>query len=325
MPKVYTLDQIREVLTTLDPVQSIEKGFVAYSQGKTMIPPVGELIFKEPPGETHIKYGYIIGDEYYVVKIASGFYENYKLDLPNYDGMMLVFSQKTGHLLCILLDECYLTNVRTAAAGAVVAKYLAPRKVNCIGIFGAGVQGRMQLQYLKSVVECRNVYVWGINQEELDAYKSDMESDGFRIQTTLDAAEVASNCNLIVTATPSKTPLLHSDQILPGTHITAMGSDTPEKNELDPKILQQADLVVADSISQCLLRGEIFKAIQAGLIRDDSLIELGKVITTNDLRRSSDKQTTVADLTGVAIQDIQISVAVYKALTSLKTDNIGRL
>lgn len=319
MPKVYTLDQIKEVLTTLDPVQSIEEGFVAYSQGKTIIPPVGELIFKAPPGETHIKYGYIIGDEYYVIKIASGFYENYKLDLPNYDGMMLVFSQKTGHLLCILLDECHLTNVRTAAAGAVVAKYLAPRKVSCIGIFGAGIQGRMQLQYLKSVIACRDVYIWGVNQEELDVYKSDMESNGFRIQTTLDAAEVASNCNLIVTATPTKTPLLHSDQILPGTHITAMGSDTPEKNELDPKILQQADLVVADSISQCLLRGEIFKAIQAGLIRDDSLLELGNVITTNELRRSSDGQTTVADLTGVAIQDIQISVAVYKALASLKT------
>ena len=316
MPKIFTLDQIKEVLTTLDPVQSMEEGFVAYSQGKTVIPPVGELMFTDPPGETHIKYGYIIGDDYYVIKIASGFYENYKENLPNYDGMMLIFSQKTGHLLCILLDECYLTNVRTAAAGAVVAKYLAPRNIGQIGILGAGVQGRLQLQYLKSITTCRDAYVWGVNQKELGAYESDMRSQGFRIQTTLDAAEVAANCNLIVTATPAKKPLLHAGQIQPGTHITAIGSDTPEKNELDPKILAQADLVVADSISQCLLRGEIFKAIQAGLIQEDNIIELGNFIATKELRRTSDEQTTIADLTGVAIQDIQISVAVYEALAS---------
>jgi ornithine cyclodeaminase len=316
MPKIFTLDQIQEVLRNIDPIQSIEKGLVAYSQAKTVIPPVGELIFDDPPGETHIKYGYIVGDDYYVIKIASGFYENVKVNLPNYDGMMLIFSQKTGHLLCILLDECYLTNVRTAAAGAVVAKYLAPQDVNCIGIFGAGVQGKMQLDYLKSVIACRDVCVWGLNQEELDAYKSEMEPQGFHIKTTLDAEEVAANCSLIVTATPAKKPLLFAGQIRPGTHITAMGSDTPEKNELDPKILQRSDLVVADSIKQCLLRGEIFQAIQIGLIQEKSLVELGNVITSKELQRTSDEEITVADLTGVAIQDIQISVAVYEALNS---------
>jgi len=316
MTKIFNLSQIKEVLKKIDLIQTIEEGFIAYSQGKTVVPPVGELIFKNPPGDMHIKYGYIIGDEYYVIKIASGFYENYKLNLPAISGLMLVFKQKTGELACILLDEGYLTNIRTAAAGAVVAKYLAPKIVRCIGIFGAGIQGRMQLQYLETIIKCKDIVVWGINQNELDAYKKDMEPLGYNIQTTLNANEVASKCNLIITATPSRSPLLHADQIQKGTHITAMGSDTHEKIELDPRILQRADIVVADSISQCLSRGEIYQAIKAGLLEKDKLVELGNVISKKELQRSSEEQTTIADLTGVAIQDIQISKAVYEALLS---------
>jgi ornithine cyclodeaminase len=141
-----------------------------------------------------------------------------------------------------------------------------------------------------------------------------MEPLGFDIKLTLDAEEVASTCNLLVTATSAKNPLFPADCLAHGTHITAMGSDTPVKNELDPKILRNADILVADSISQCLLRGEIHKALEAGMITEDKIIELGNVITKDFLRRKSDEQLTVADLTGVAIQDIQISKAVYKSL-----------
>jgi len=143
MAKIFNLSQIKDVLKNIDPLQAIEEGFVAYSQGKVVVPPIGEMLFENPPGDVHIKYGYIKGDDYYVIKIASGFYENIKLDLPAGTGLMLVFKQKTGELACILLDEAYLTNVRTAEAGAVVAKYFAPKDVYCIGIFGAGIQGRM--------------------------------------------------------------------------------------------------------------------------------------------------------------------------------------
>lgn len=316
MAHIFALSQIKEVLKDIDTTKVIEQGFVAYSQGKVVVPPVGELVFDNPPGEAHIKYGYIIGDEYYVIKIASGFYENIKLNLPTSTGLMLLFKQKTGELSCILLDEGYLTNVRTAAAGAVVAKYLAPKNVHRIGIFGAGTQGKMQLEYLKPIVNCKDVIVWGINQQEVDAYKANMEPLGYSVQTTLDATDIAADCNLIVTATPSKTPLLQADQIRKGTHITAIGSDTPEKNELDPRILQQADIVVADSISQSRSRGEIYQARKAGLLRETNVVELGNVITRKELRRTSDEQITVADLTGVAVQDIQISKAVYEALLS---------
>ncbi|MFQ5753917.1 MAG: ornithine cyclodeaminase family protein, partial [bacterium] len=260
--------------------------------------------------------GYIRNDAYYVIKIASGFYENFKINLPSTNGLTLIFNQKTGQLAGILLDEGYLTEVRTAAAGAVVAKYLAPESVHRIGIFGAGTQGRMQLEYLKYVVNCKDVMVWSRTPQRFDAYKKELEPLGFHIQTTLDATELLESCNLIVTATPAKSPLFQAEQVQNGTHITAVGSDTADKIELEPGILQRANIVVADSISQCLSRGEIYQALKAGLLAKENIVELGNVITTKKLQRSSDAQITVADLTGVAVQDIQISKAVYEALLS---------
>jgi ornithine cyclodeaminase len=314
MPEIFDLAQIKTALERVDVTKAIEEGFVAYSRGEVVVPPVGELVFQDPPGDVHIKYGYVKGDDYFVIKVASGFYGNVDFGLPPYDGLMLVFSQKTAQLECILLDECYLTNVRTAAAGAVVAKYLAPSSVERIGVFGAGVQGKMQVEALLPVVDCRDVIVWGTGQEELDAYREAMGAHGLGIDTTLTGDEIPATCNLIITATPSHEPLLRADQIRAGTHITAMGSDTREKNELDPAILGRADIVVADSIEQCRVRGEIFHALEAGVLGDGDLVELGHVVADEKLRRTEDSQITVADLTGVAVQDIQISKAVYEIL-----------
>ena len=252
MPAILSLDEIKDALKKIDPVKeiipAIEDGFVAYSRGDVVVPPVGELVFEEPRGDTHIKYGYIKRDDYYVIKIASGFYDNPKIGLPTSSGLMLLFSQKTGELIAAMLDDGYLTQVRTAAAGAVVGKHFAPKKVKRVGIFGAGVQGRMQLEYLRYVRDFQDVIVWGVNKEELDRYKADMTPLGLRIQTTLEPEDIASTCDVIVTATPSYKPLLRVDQIRKGTHITAMGSDTSEKQELDSAILNKADRVIVDSI-----------------------------------------------------------------------------
>jgi ornithine cyclodeaminase len=314
MPEIFNRAQIEDALLRVDVTEAIEQGFIAYSEGKVVVPPVGELVFEDPPGDVHIKYGYIKDDDYFVIKVASGFYGDVDTGLPPYDGLMLVFSQKTARLECILLDECYLTNVRTAAAGAVVAKYLAPSKVERIGVFGAGVQGRMQVEALLTNVKCRDVIVWGTNEEELEAYREKMSVHGLEIQTTLTGDEIAATCDLIVTATPSHTPLLRGEQIREGTHITAMGSDTREKNELEPAILGKANLVVADSIEQCRVRGEIFHALEAGMLHDGDVVELGSIIANPELGRVSDSQITIADLTGVAVQDIQISKKVYEIL-----------
>jgi len=314
--KIYKLEEIKKALEEMkreEIMRAIEEGFIAYSQGKAVIPPVGELIFKDPPGDVHIKYGYIVGGKYYVIKIASGFYENYKYNLPSTQGLMLLFSQKTGVPEAILLDEGYLTDVRTAMAGAIAAKYLAPKDVSCIGVLGAGIQGKMQVLYLDGIVSTKDVVVWSRTEKRLKEYKEYMENLGYNVKTTTNPRDVA-ECPLIVTATPSTVPLLKAEDIKKGTHITAMGADTPEKNEIDPKIFLKADRVVADSISQCIERGEIHHAVEKGYLSKEKILELGKVIPSRELWRQSEDEITVADLTGVAVQDLQIAKVVYEKL-----------
>lgn len=313
MTKIIDLQQIESVLPDIDVVRAVEEGFAAYSRGEVVVPPVGELLFDEPRGEAHIKYGYIRGDDYFVIKVASGFYDNHTLGLPTNSGLMLLFSQNTGVLEAVLLDEGVLTAERTAAAGAVAARCLAPTAIDRIGVLGSGDQARRQLRYLAAITPCRDALVWGRSDARLAACRDDMEELGFSVHTSRDAREVGATCNLIVTVTAATAPLLRAADVHPGTHITAVGSDTPDKQELDVDVLGRADLVVADSLAQCRSRGEIFHAVKAGALDADAPVELGRLIAGGG-GRTDDEQLTVADLTGVAVQDIQISKAVYRAV-----------
>ncbi len=312
--KIIPLAQIKDTLSNIDVIAAMEDAFIEYSNGNSVVPPVGELLLEK--GDVHIKYGYIKGEDFYVIKIASGFYENPKLGISSSNGLMLLFKQETGELVSVLLDEGHLTDVRTAAAGAVAAKYLAPKNVLRIGIIGTGIQAKLQLEYLAKVVKCRDVLVCGRSESRLRDFKDTMSGKGFKVETTLIASDIPESCNLIVTTTPSETPLLLAKNIKSGTHITAVGSDTASKQELDARILRIADLVVADSISQCLERGEIHKALESNSIRKESLVELGSIISGTSSGRSSDEEITIADLTGVAVQDIKIADAVFRYVSN---------
>jgi ornithine cyclodeaminase len=314
-PRILRLQEIRRALEGYDPVPAMEAAFRAYSEGRAVVPSVGELLFDSPPGDAHIKYGYIRGGAHFAVKVAAGFYDNAKRGLPPFTGLLMLFSQQTGLPAAILLDEGWLTNLRTAAAGAVAAKYLAPRQVQAIGAFGTGTQARLQVDQLRAVTDCRDVVVWGRSEAGLAAYQRDMTEQGFRVTTTREAAEIGRTCNLIVTATPATSPLLLAAQVRPGTHVTAVGSDTSEKQELDPAILAGADLLVADSLTQCRERGEIHHALKAGRIAAEKPVELGRIVADPKLGRTSEDQITVADLTGLAVQDIMIAEAVLDAAT----------
>lgn len=309
MPRIIELAEIKTILHGQEEriIDAIEDGFRAYSKGEVVVPPVGEMSFQDPPGDSHIKYGFIRHDDHYVIKIASIFYENRKRGLSPNNGLMLVMEQATGSIAAILLDQGYLTQLRTAAAGAVVARYLAPRHVEQIGIYGAGIQGQLQAAYLKHVLDCRRLMVWGVNPEELTAYQRHIEPLGYDITTTMDPAAVAACCNFIVTATPSRVPIFQSDFLCPGMHVTAMGSDTPTKQELDTAVLRRADIVVADSVPQSRHRGEIHHALKAGAIGEEQIVELGAIIDHGARGRCDDAQITIADLTGVAVQDIKIA------------------
>jgi len=313
MTEILELEQIRGRIDVPELIRAIEEGFVLYSAGDVVVPPVGFLNFEDPPGDVHIKYGYVKGDDVYVLKVASGFYENEKLGIPFADGAILVFSQKTGRLEVVLHDECWLTDIRTAAAGAVAARQLAPAEVRAIGIVGTGTQARLQLELLKDVVDCRDCFVWGRNPEKVDRLIDDLRCNekirnwGLSVHVAADMDELARRCNLIVTATCSREPLISAGQVSEGTHITAMGADDHGKQELEAALLGKADVVVADSISQCVDHGECCHAIKAGLLRESAIVELGDVISKRATGRSSDRQITIADLTGVAIQDIQVA------------------
>ena len=314
-PRLIAADEISRALPHINVVAAMERAFVAYSEGRAVVPPVGELEFEKPPGDVHIKYGYVRGEEFYVIKVASGFYENPALGLSSSDGLMLLFRQRTGELAAILLDEGRLTDVRTAAAGAACAKHLAPREVRCIGIVGTGIQARLQLEWLKGVVTCREAVVWGRDDDRLAACAADMTALGFTIVLTRDIRRLAECCNLIVTTTPSREALLDASMIRPGTHITAVGADAPSKRELAGDVLRRADVVVADSLAQCRVRGEIARAVEDGLFDMSHAVELGAVIAGRAAGRRDDRQITVADLTGVAVQDMAIAQEIFKQVT----------
>ena len=309
---VINKDSILEIVKNLDLIPLIKEGFIAYSKGMSVVPPIGELSFKNPPGDVHIKYGYIIGDSYYVIKIASGFWENENLGISNGQGMMLLFDQKTGQPKAILLDNAILTDIRTAVAGQICAQQFS-NDIECIGVLGTGLQARLQVEYLTHVTDCRNLIVWGRDLEKMKEYQKDMEAKGFEVSLADSVQELSKSSNLIITPTASSEPMLFPDDVQPGTHITAMGSDTLLKRELGPGLLKASSLVIADSITQCQERGEISHAIKEGDISKDNIVELGEILSGAQAGRKSRKDITVADLTGVAVQDIQIAVAVFKS------------
>jgi ornithine cyclodeaminase/alanine dehydrogenase-like protein (mu-crystallin family) len=303
-----------EIQAAFDPVRArraIADGFVAYSQGAAVVPPVGELLFTQPPGDVHIKYGYIHGSAHFVIKVATGFYDNPKQGLPANDGVMLVHAQHTGVLVAVLLDRGWLTGVRTALAGAIVAQHLAPKRISCIGVLGTGEQARLQVIYLRDVVNCERILVCGRSRESMDAYQRDMAPRGYDVRCSADPAALAS-CELIITATPAAQPLL--DRVERGSHITAVGTDSANKNEISPEVFGQADIVVADSIRQCSERGSLRYALQANAVAASNVIELGDLLAGRHPGRQSASDISIADLTGVAVQDIKVAEAVLESL-----------
>lgn len=310
MPSIIKLKEITSIVNKIDVITAMKEGFIQYSNGNAVVPPVGELLFEKPPGDVHIKYGYIKNQEQYVIKIASGFYENTNLGIPSGQGLMLLFKQTTGQLEAVLLDEGYLTNIRTVAAGALAVKHFAPKPLKAVGIIGTGTIAKLQIQQLQQNNLCKTFWVWGRNVVKAKQIKSELGSD-FDIRIAATCAEIAQNTNTIITTTPSETPLLQAADILPGTLIVAIGSDTQHKQELESEILQKANLVIADSIPQSKSRGEVYQAVKAGSISEEKVVELGKALQNPSQYGTSDEHITVVDLTGVAVQDIMIASAVF--------------
>ena len=302
--------EILRRLDGVDLISAIETGFVAYSRGEAVVPAPGELLFNDPPGDTHIKYGYIKGQPNFAIKVASGFYQNPGIGLSSSQGLILVMSAKTGEPVALLCDDGVLTDIRTAVAGAIAAKYLAPAQIEVIGVIGSGIQAEYQVDYLQSVRPCKNILIWNHRTPSAEAYRDRMCAKGYTVEIASTARDVCAHARLIITTTPSHVPLIMNADVQQGTHITAMGADTAEKNEINPELFSRADRIIVDSAEHCPFRGEILHALATGMLAPERMIELGTLIETYPKLRRGPDDVSIAVLTGLAVQDIAIANAV---------------
>lgn len=321
-----------EIRSLLDPagcLQAVENAFSAYAKGQAELPAVINLEVPERRGEVHVKAGYLRSGPHYAVKIASGFPDNPQLGLPSSNGMVLVFDAQTGGLAALLLDNGFITDLRTGAAGGVAAKHLARATVETVAVVGSGVQARYQTRSLELVKKFREVRVWGRHRERATACVQDLSRQGLasdcRFVLASTVREAVESADIVVTVTASREPLIQADWIARGALVIAVGSDGPDKQELDVEVLARADRVVADSLPQCLRLGEIHHAVEKGAIsKDKATAELGEITAGLKPGRASEDEIIVCDLTGVGVQDVAAaSLVLERALQERKGERLS--
>jgi ornithine cyclodeaminase len=269
------------------------------------------LQLENPDGECHIKYGHLEGSDMFVIKIACGFFDNPKMGLSASSGMMLVFDAKTGVPVCILDDKGWLTNVRTAAAGALAAQAGARADVSRVGIIGTGEQAELQAKWTCKLLGINAVSVYGRTAAHVKAYVERMAQDGYAVTIAPDVASLMKNCNLVITTTPSTAALIMADDVQPGTHIVAMGCDNPGKQELDAALFPLAAVIMVDDHDQCVHHGDLGHAVRSGLLPEDADIALGSVLSGEKPGRIADDDITIADITGIAAEDMAVAALVW--------------
>ncbi len=313
MPKVRILTeaQLRDIVPLdLAAVDCVEGAFAALAGGSVVMPPVLSMEMPQVNGEVDVKTAFVPGLPGFAIKVSPGFFGNPALGLPSTSGLMMLFSAQTGMLEALLLDNGYLTDVRTAAAGAVAARHLARPDAETACIIGTGVQARLQLVALCLVRPIRRATVWGRDAGRAAKAARDMaEAQGIEVEAVNDAEQAVQGADVIVTTTPATEPVLRGGSWLrPGQHVTAMGSDQHSKNELAPDCIGRADLYVPDRLSQTRIMGELRTAIAAGVAEADRTYdELGAIVAGSAPGRRAAEHITIADLTGTGVQDTAIA------------------
>jgi len=308
---------LRAVITPQVAVDAMRDAFRADGDGRAHVPAVINLDVPRHRGEFHVKTAYIDGIRHVAVKIASGFYDNPSKGLPSGSGLMAVFDATTGMPVALLLDNGFLTDIRTGAAGAIAAEALAPKAIRTVGVLGSGLQARYQIQCLTCVREFREIVAWSPTPAHLESYCAEMRAAGFDARAASSPRDVCVNADVLITTTPSREPLVLAEWLRPGQHVTALGSDSPGKQELDAGCLVRADLLVVDRVTQCAAFGELRHALDAGIFRADRVhAELGELVAGVKPGRTSADQLTIADLTGVGFQDTAIASMALECLGS---------
>lgn len=310
MTTVVTRDELtRCVGVDADALAVVEDGFARLGRGEVTIPPIMGLEIPEKNGAADVKAAYVSGWDSFAVKLSTRFFDNPERGLPSGSGLMALLDADTGRPRALLLDDGYLTTVRTALAGALAAKYLAREAVDTVGVVGTGSQARWQLSALALVCDFRQVLVFGRDMDAAEAYAEQMSSElDVPVSVAGDAASLVQASDVVVTTTPATEPVIRAEWLHPGVHVTAMGSDAAHKNELAPAVLGAADVLVCDLKAQCEARGELRHAQRAGVIAaSEPVTELGSLVNGRARGRTGDDDITVCDLTGVGVQDTAIA------------------
>lgn len=315
--KVIDEDMIRGAVAAPDALASAERAFRALAEDAVELPdPVG-LRIPDVDGEVHVKSAYLTGASIYAVKIASGFYRNPERGLPTGYGLIVVFDAGTGLPLAVLNDGGYLTELRTAAAGALAADLLAPHIVEVVGVLGTGMQARYQVRALAGVRDWERTVAWSPNPEHVHAYSGEMQKElGIAFKAAAGPQEAVADADLVITVTPSRTPLIEAAWLRPDATVIAVGSDGPDKRELPTEALVRADKIVVDRLTQCIALGELHHAITEGALDSSSVYgELGDVVVGR-LPGREGEELIICDLTGVGAQDAAIAEVAWNRLTS---------
>ncbi|SDL19066.1 ornithine cyclodeaminase [Modicisalibacter muralis] len=319
-------------------MDTVEVGFAALGRGEVVQPPILSMAIEESNGEVDVKTAHIRGFERFAIKVSPGFFDNPKLGLPSLNGLVMVFSAKTGLVDAVLFDEGYLTAVRTALAGAIAARHLSRENSRRVAVLGAGEQAELQVRALQLVRDIDTLDVWARRRESAEPYAERMRALGLTVNVHDSVKAACEQADIIVTTTPAREPILSAQDLPEGVHVTAMGSDSPDKRELDESVMIRADAFVCDTRAQSENNGELKafarKADQdtqngsAGIKGDKSpgfgglkeppfkVYELGRVIAEGQRLRVSDASITVCDLTGTGVQDTAIANFALSRLTS---------
>lgn len=314
--RVYDEWAIRQAVDENVAMAAVDTAFRALARGEAHVPPPLNVEFPEVHGELHVKGAHLRGASSFVFKVATGFYGNVQLGVPTGAGFVMIFDVETGFPRAILQDNGYLTDARTAAAGALAVKQLAPRRALDVAVVGAGVQARMQVSFAARVRQIGSVRVWSRSEAHAGDYaRRMMETLNVPVTSVRSVQEAVADADLVFTATPSRKPLVQAAWLPPGVTVIAVGSDGPDKIELEPALVGGADKVVTDLTSQCLVVGEVHHAAMAGLMGvDDVYAELGQILEGQFPGREGD-ETIVCDLTGVGAQDAAIGDVAYRLLS----------
>jgi ornithine cyclodeaminase/alanine dehydrogenase-like protein (mu-crystallin family) len=306
--RLLSAADVRALITPADALAAVRDAFVRLARGEASLPPILDLAFPGAGGEAHVKGAWLHGDPYWSVKAATGFYRNPELGLPVTSGLSLVFSAETGRLAAIVSDGGLLTELRTAAAGALAADLLARAEIDQVTVVGAGGQAAFQVEALLGVRRPRRIAVWARRPERALACAEMLAArHGLPVEPALDLEAAVRAADLVVTVTPSDEPLVRAGWLRAGAHLTAVGSDMPGKQEVEAAVLAAADVVVADHPPAAALHGELQHALAAGVLLLGDVIALGALAGGSATGRTDAAQITFCDLVGVGVQDAAVA------------------